>query len=237
MFAPVIPVLWMLAVVAFSAVFVGTIVSVVRAVRRPPRPALEQVAALLADAQVDEAARTVTGTRHGVPLTFRIDEDGRTRVEAETGATDLVLSVRGRNDVASREQGSPEAPGDVDLGDATFEDAFVVRGSPGSTVRHILDAAVRARLTALSPVVLEASGGHLHLEVPGLTSDDAASRADLVDLGAMAAARPAHPTSPPAPAGRAAPPVRSGVSMIVAIVTFSVVVVTAVVLVALLAKP
>lgn len=219
----------MLAVVAFMAVFVGTIVSVWRAVRRPKPSALDQAAVSLVDAHRDESAHTVTGTRHGVRLTVGVGDGGLVFAEAGT-EDDLVLSVHPRG----HDEGAPDAAnGDaLSLDDPAFEDAFAATGAPAAAARRVLDAAARARLRALAPITLEARDGHLRLERPGL-GDDAAAVADLVDLCALAAARPARAESLGTPPSRPAPPERGGWSLILMVVGFSVVVVTTVVLIAL----
>lgn len=143
----------------------------------------------------EEAARLLsstdgrTGTLEGLPAEYRFQMSGRYGDQTTTILTiaratpSLLLQVR-RRDASDDELEKRHHLVDVKLGDAPFDDAYVVEGAPSDLVRALLDEPLRRALTDERSVVLNIDANQVQLLVNGsIATVDEARR--FVGLGAM----------------------------------------------------
>jgi hypothetical protein len=145
--------------------------------RRRRRSVVAAAWSSLDAASADLSTQTVTGLKHGLPMTFYLRGDAA-NIEVDIPSAEIVLALQPR---LVPPRAAVEA-GAIRTGDSAFDEAFFVEGAPADVVRCLIGPELRARLLRARPVTITIEGPQL--EVRGLPSLRPGDVAAFVELAA-----------------------------------------------------
>jgi hypothetical protein len=148
----------------------------------------------IADAQLDPKKPVIHGKLQGLEICFRLTTRGagssaenwtECDVKLDTDWFVLELAPQDKHEQRFIADGLRQ---DTELGDEAFDDRFVVEAAPSGLAGEVLDAPLRARLSALHPVALEPIDDGLRLAKKGWIEDQDAIRS-FAELAATLGSR------------------------------------------------